>query len=163
MSQLFTEIAIFVTEMRIHHTLTTWLHLLLVGYDTIRDVILTCARKPTWISLIYRTQPTTKKCKNRKTKSRKQICSEITVNSPGNPWLCVNDIHIFYSPDPSLNQIRVGSRVHPDSNPDAWRFLCCSRESCKSIEYLTLRCKQTENMASDGEEGSQFISIFIQR
>jgi len=33
------------------------------------------------------TEPTTKKCKNRrrKTKSRKQICSEITGNSPGNP------------------------------------------------------------------------------
>jgi len=30
-------------------------------------------------------EPTTKKCKNRKTKSRKQICSEITVNSLGNP------------------------------------------------------------------------------
>jgi len=52
--------------------------------DTIRDAILTCARKPTWVSLIYRTKPTTKKCKNRKkTKSRKQICPEITVNSPG--------------------------------------------------------------------------------
>jgi len=52
------------------------------GYDTIRDAILTCARKPT----IYHTELTTKKCKNRKkTKSRKQICSEITVNSPGNP------------------------------------------------------------------------------
>jgi len=37
-------------------------------------------------SLIYRKEPTTKKCKNRKkTKSRKQICSEITVNSTGNP------------------------------------------------------------------------------
>ena len=54
--------------------------------DTIRDAILTCARKPTCVSLIYRTEPTTKKCKNRKkTKSRKQICPEITVNSPGNP------------------------------------------------------------------------------
>ena len=53
--------------------------------DTIRDAILSCARKPTWVSLIYHTEPTTKKCKNRKTKSRKQICSEITVNSPGNP------------------------------------------------------------------------------
>ena len=31
----------------------------------IRDTILTCARKPTWVSLIYRTEPTTKKCKNR--------------------------------------------------------------------------------------------------
>ena len=56
-----------------------------IRYDTIRDAILTCARNPTWVSLIYRTQPTTKKCKNRKTKSRKQICSEITVNSPENP------------------------------------------------------------------------------
>ena len=26
-----------------------------------------------------------KKCKSRKTKSRKKICSEITVNSPGYP------------------------------------------------------------------------------
>ena len=34
-------------------------------YDTIRDAVLTCARKPTWVSLIYRTEPTTKKCKNR--------------------------------------------------------------------------------------------------
>jgi len=55
-------------------------------YDTIRDAILTCARKPARVSLIYRTEPTTKKCKTRKkTKSRRQICSEITVNSPGNP------------------------------------------------------------------------------
>ena len=26
------------------------------GYDTIRDAILTCARKPTWVGLIYRTE-----------------------------------------------------------------------------------------------------------
>ena len=55
-------------------------------YDTIRDAILTCARKPARVGLIYRTEPTTKKCKTRKkTKSRRQICSEITVNTPGNP------------------------------------------------------------------------------
>ena len=54
-------------------------------YDTVRDAILTCARKPTWVSLIYRTETTTKKCNNRKTKSTKQICSEIAVNSLGNP------------------------------------------------------------------------------
>ena len=30
-------------------------------YDTIRDAILTCARKPTEVRLIYRTEPTTKK------------------------------------------------------------------------------------------------------
>ena len=39
-----------------------------IRYDTIRVAILTCARKPTWVSLIYRTETTTKKCKNRKTK-----------------------------------------------------------------------------------------------
>ena len=54
-----------------------------IRYDTIRDAILTCARKPTWVSFIYRTEPTTKKCKNRKTKRRKQICPEIAVNSLG--------------------------------------------------------------------------------
>ena len=49
----------------------------------IRDAILTCAQKPTWVSLIYHTEPTTKKLE--KLESRKQICSEITVNSLGNP------------------------------------------------------------------------------
>jgi len=63
-------------------------------YDTTRDAILTCARKPTWVSLIYRTGPTTKKCKNRKTKSRKQICSEIIVRAELHaylllPWLVI--------------------------------------------------------------------------
>ena len=57
----------------------------LLRYDTIRDAILTCARKPTCVSLIYLMEPTTKKCKNRKSKSSQQICSEITVNSLGNP------------------------------------------------------------------------------
>jgi len=56
-----------------------------IRYDTIRDAILTCARKLTRVILIYRTEPTIKKCKNRKTKRRKHICSEITVNSLGNP------------------------------------------------------------------------------
>jgi len=35
---------------------------------------------------LYRTEPTTKKCKkNRKSKSKKRICSEVTVNSEGDP------------------------------------------------------------------------------
>ena len=38
----------------------------LIRYDTIRDAILMCARKPTRVSLIYRTEPTTKKCKTEK-------------------------------------------------------------------------------------------------
>ena len=54
-------------------------------YDTIRDAILTCARKPTWVSLIYRTETTTKKCKTEKLESEKRICSKVTVNSQGNP------------------------------------------------------------------------------
>ena len=46
---------------------------------TIREAILTCAGKPTRVSLIYRTEPTTKKCKTEKVKSKKRICSEVTV------------------------------------------------------------------------------------
>jgi len=34
--------------------------LLFLAVDTIRDAMLTCARKPTRVSLIYRTEPTTK-------------------------------------------------------------------------------------------------------
>ena len=56
-------------------------------YDTIRDAILTCARKPTWVSLIYRTEPTTKKCKNRKELKSKKTdtlrSNSRTLNSPG--------------------------------------------------------------------------------
>jgi len=46
-------------------------HYTSVRYDTIRDVILTCTRKPTWVSLIYCMEPTTKKCKTEKLKSKK--------------------------------------------------------------------------------------------
>jgi len=35
-----------------------------------RDAILTSARKPTWVSLIYRTETTTKKCKTENLKSK---------------------------------------------------------------------------------------------
>ena len=41
-----------------------------IRYDTIPDAILTCVRKPTWVSLIYRTEPTTKRCKNRRKKQK---------------------------------------------------------------------------------------------
>jgi len=41
-----------------------------VRYDTIRDAILTCAREPTRVSLIYRTETTAKKCKTEKLKSK---------------------------------------------------------------------------------------------
>ena len=41
-----------------------------IRYDTIRDAILTCARKPTWVGLIYRTETTTENCKTEKLKSK---------------------------------------------------------------------------------------------
>jgi len=41
-------------------------------YDTIQDAILTCARKPTRVGLIYRTETTTKNCKTEKLKSRRR-------------------------------------------------------------------------------------------
>ena len=40
-----------------------------IRHDTIRDAILTCARKPTWVDLIYRTETTAKNCKTEKLKS----------------------------------------------------------------------------------------------
>jgi len=40
-------------------------------YDTILDAILTCARKPIWVSLIYRPETTTKKCKTEELKRKK--------------------------------------------------------------------------------------------
>ena len=46
-----------------------------IRYDTIRDAILTCARKPTSVSLIYCTEPTTKKYKNRKSKKTDMLRS----------------------------------------------------------------------------------------
>ena len=39
------------------------------SYDTIRDAILMCAQKPTWVSLIYCTEMTTNKCKTEKVKN----------------------------------------------------------------------------------------------
>ena len=42
-------------------------------YDAIRDAISTCARKPTCVSLICRTETTTKKCKTEKPK-RCRVC-----------------------------------------------------------------------------------------
>jgi len=41
-----------------------------IRYDTIRDAVLTCARKPTWVSLTYRTETTTKRFKTEKLKSK---------------------------------------------------------------------------------------------
>ena len=55
-----------------------------IRYDTIRDAILTCARKPTRVSLIYRTEPTTKKWKTEKVKTDMLRRSKVN-NILGNP------------------------------------------------------------------------------
>ena len=53
-----------------------------IRYNTIRDAILMCAQTLTWVSLIYRMEPTTKKWE----KKKKRICTEVSVNSLGNLW-----------------------------------------------------------------------------
>jgi len=47
-----------------------------------------CNQKLTLVSLIYRIEPTIKKWEKteKKLKSKKRICSEVSVNSLGNPW-----------------------------------------------------------------------------
>jgi len=48
--------------------------------NTIRAANLTCAQKLTWVTLIYRTEPTTKSCKTDRLKSGKRIRSEVSAN-----------------------------------------------------------------------------------
>ena len=55
-------------------------------YDMTRDAILTCAQKLTLVSLFYCTEPKTKKWKIEELKSKKRICSKVSVNSLGNLW-----------------------------------------------------------------------------
>ena len=52
-----------------------------------RGGILTCNQKPTRVSLIYRTEPTTKKVENRRTEklTKTAKCSEVSVNGLVNP------------------------------------------------------------------------------
>ena len=62
----------------------------LTSYDTIRDAILTCARKLTQINLIYRTEPTTKNWE-KKYKVKTDILGSIG-NSPGSPCRELSDL-----------------------------------------------------------------------
>jgi len=59
-----------------------------IRYDTRCYINVRSKADMSQLNLPHCTEPTTKKCKNRKTKSRKQICSEITVNSPGESYPC---------------------------------------------------------------------------
>ena len=78
--------------------------------DTIRDAILTCARKPIWVSLIYRTETTTKRCKTeKKLRSKKRACSEVTVKVWG--------IHVgLFSPEEEKDRLRAYSKRVPRTN-----------------------------------------------
>jgi len=53
-------------------------------YDTTRDAIFTCARKPTRVSLTYRTETTIKNCKTEKLKSKKNRYARSNCKSLGN-------------------------------------------------------------------------------
>jgi len=56
-----------------------------IRYDTIRDAILTCARKPTWVGLIYRTETTTKYCKTEKLKGKNSLTLKVWGNHVVSP------------------------------------------------------------------------------
>ena len=56
------------------------------AYDTIRDAILTWARKPTWVGLIYSTQTTTKNCKTEKLKSKNSLTVKSLGESCSQSW-----------------------------------------------------------------------------
>ena len=65
-------VVVVVVVILLLFTLVVWhfyVYCVTIRYDTIRDVSLTCARKPTRISLIYRKETTTKKCKTEKLKT----------------------------------------------------------------------------------------------
>jgi len=57
---------------REHYLIHRKKKLFTMSYNTIRDAILTCAQKLTWVSLIYRMESTTKKCKTVKNGIGKQ-------------------------------------------------------------------------------------------
>jgi len=54
--------------------------------DRKRDAVWTCDQKPKWVRFIYDRETTTKKWRIGRLKSKKWICSEVSVNSPGNLW-----------------------------------------------------------------------------
>ena len=59
-------------------------------YDTIRydtRCYFNVRSKADIVNFIFRTEPKTKKWKTEKQKKvKKRVCSEVSVNSPGNPW-----------------------------------------------------------------------------
>jgi len=97
-------------------------------YDTIRDASLTCARKPTWVSLICRTETTAKKCKTEKLKSKNGICSEVTVFVC--PWaylrLCTSNLCqlLCMLPMAWLGPPHAASRYGVYFRFYGWRHIC---------------------------------------
>ena len=86
------------TDNTHHYHANVSIDVKVIRYDMIRDAILTCAWKPTWVGLIYRTEPTTKKCKNRK---NKQTNTRLTALCPGLPgWTGTRNCLLYTSPSP---------------------------------------------------------------
>ena len=59
----------------------------------LRDAILTCAQKLTWVGLIYRTEPTTETWKTEKTKKKETDMLRSIGRQSGNP--CSQSYHII--------------------------------------------------------------------
>jgi len=74
------------------------------SYDTIRDAILTCARKPTWVSLTYRTETTTKKVE-------KQLGGDVQQ-----PWL-MSKYDVIHKPEVHNVSLRCQKRTELRPRP----------------------------------------------
>ena len=90
------------------------------NYKTIRDAILTWARKPTWASLMYHTKLTTNKCKTEELKSIGVNATGVAGVSAPNIWpagvvLCWRPPHYFdkcFIFFPSAELLNTASRCH---------------------------------------------------
>jgi len=125
--------------------------------DTIRDAVSTCAQKLTRVSLIYRTEPTSKSGKQKKTKSKKtdmlrgvgiRVCLCLSVTSRGILSKRMNESSWFWalelpSTRPTLcsKKIRVSPKIRVlpsgtlSQTPDLENFASAYRSSKRVMCY----------------------------
>jgi len=82
--------------------------------------IFTCTQKLTQVSLIYHTEPTTKKWKTEKLKSKKRVCSEVSVNSP-------QGIHGVCAEEEKEGTRTVADDVQDSDWTESWPNYCANR------------------------------------